>query len=161
MRAAGCTRKRTQRSGRCGAAGGRHKLQRLGVGCKRAEPGAGRPEGCQAASAEGPALERPRSRESCTRDSSRLGAWTPGEKQGLLDLVAEMEPCGAADWEVRPPLKLCSLHYAKGDMSRGIVRNLLCTCSSRASRERMPAHAHYVWVWRVSRRHPCCADVPG
>ncbi|KAK9831475.1 hypothetical protein WJX81_008615 [Elliptochloris bilobata] len=33
------------------------------------------------------------------RDSSRLGAWMPAEKQGLLDLVAEMEPCGAADWE--------------------------------------------------------------
>lgn len=99
---AGCTRKRTQRSGRC-AGGGRHKLQRLGAGSGRAEADTEQAEGSQAARTEGPALERPRSRESCTRDSSRLGAWTPEEKQGLLDLVAEVEPCGAADWEVRPP----------------------------------------------------------
>ena len=100
---AGCTRKRTQRSGRGGAGGGRHKLQRLDAGSGRAEASTEQAQGSQAARTGGPPLERPRSRERCTRDSSRLGAWTPEEKQGLLDLVAETEPCGAADWEVRPP----------------------------------------------------------
>lgn len=111
---AGCTRKRTQRSGRVDAGGGRHKLQRLGVGSGRAEANTEQTEGSQAARTEGPPLERPRSRESCTRDSSRLGAWTPEEKQGLLDLVAETEPCGAADWEVRLPPR-----YARSSARRG------------------------------------------
>lgn len=33
-------------------------------------------------------------------DSRRLGAWSDDEKEELVRLVKEMEPCGAADWEV-------------------------------------------------------------
>lgn len=86
---AGCTRKRTQRSGSGSAGAARRKLL-----CLPARPAgaAGVVEGSSEI-----AVRRP-----VGRNSSRLGAWTPEEKQGLLDLVRELEPCGAADWEARP-----------------------------------------------------------
>ena len=33
-------------------------------------------------------------------NASRLGTWTDADKAELLALVAELQPCGAADWEV-------------------------------------------------------------
>ena len=33
-------------------------------------------------------------------NASRLGTWTEGDKAELLSLVAELQPCGATDWEV-------------------------------------------------------------
>ncbi len=33
-------------------------------------------------------------------NASRLGTWTEGDKAELLALVAELQPCGATDWEV-------------------------------------------------------------
>ena len=33
-------------------------------------------------------------------NASRLGTWTDADKAELLALVAELQPCGATDWEV-------------------------------------------------------------
>lgn len=33
-------------------------------------------------------------------DASRLGCWTESDKEELLLMVAQLQPCGAADWEV-------------------------------------------------------------
>ncbi len=88
----GCTRKRAQRGGR-GGGGDRRKLQCLTPGrASLGDTGSVAPEGGRAVA----------------RDSSRLGAWTPEEKQGLLELVADLEPCGAADWEARALALACT-----------------------------------------------------